>query len=69
MSNIKIEEHYFSSGKLAIRYQIKNGQRHGFRRSWFDDGTLAYKKYYLYDIEVTEDEYRAHILIEQLAGI
>ena len=56
--------HCWDAGHICVG-QLKDGKRHGS----FKTPDLDKDNYYLYGKEVTEEEYREHELIEEIAGI
>lgn len=60
---------WYRNGQLWHEMQYHQGQRHGIERGWHNNGRLSYKMHWLYDKEVTKEEYREHELIETLSGL
>ena len=42
-----ISEEYFPDGKLSKRMALQNGKKHGHRKSWYRNGTLAFDALYV----------------------
>jgi len=65
-----IERGYYQTGELNWETPYLNGKRHGVAKIWFNNGQLDYwKRYHLYGQIVSEEEYREHELIEELAKL
>ena len=60
---------WYESGQLRYEWPHQNGQPHGVCKWWHEDGLLRREHYYLYGEQVSQEEYREHQLIEQLAGL
>ena len=65
----KIEKIYYSNGQLHYEIPYHQNQRHGIVKWWCENGQLECENYYLYDEQVTKEEYRKHELIENLASV
>ena len=55
--------------KLMHETTWQNEKWHGVSKGWDEDGKLYYKKYYLYNVLVSKEEWRKNQLIERLAKI
>ena len=64
-----VSKGWYEDGKLKYEEPYQNGKWHGVHKDWNEDGKIIYKQYLLYNEKVSEEEYRKHELIEQLAGI
>ena len=64
-----ISKWWYENGHLQHEFIYHQDQQHGIARHWYDNGQLEYEEYFLYDEEVTEEEYRKHELVEELAGV
>lgn len=60
---------WHENGQLHYECSFQHGKEHGVEKRWNEFGELTCIKYYLYDEEVSEEEYRKHELITQLAGV
>ena len=60
---------WYVSGELRYEDTFYKGQLHGVRKDYGKDGKLDHREYWIYSQEVSEEEYRKHILIEKMAGI
>jgi len=79
--NIKSEAHYhrgqqhgksvgwYENGQQWWERDYHHGQQHGKSVGWHENGQQLWEIYILYGNEVTEEEYRKHQLIIQVAGI
>ena len=62
-----IRKWWHENGQIWYETTYHQGQLHGIGKWWYEDGQFWYENYYLYDEQVTEEEYRKHELIESLA--
>ena len=60
---------WYKDGRLWSEFSYHEGQRHGEFKSWYNDGQSIYKIYYLYNNQVTREEYRRHEIIVKLSGL
>ncbi len=65
----KVEKTYWDNSKLKTETPYHNNKLHGVVKWWHENGQPDYEKYYLYDKEVSPEEYRHHELIKELACI
>ena len=64
---VKVVKYWYENGKLKYEIPYHQGQLHGIEKWWRKNGQIWYENYYLYNKEVTKEEYRKHELIESLA--
>ena len=60
---------WYENGQLQYETTYHQGQLHGIGKWWHEDGQFWYENYYLYDKQVTEEEYRKHELIVKLSKV
>ena len=63
-----VQRYWREDGQLYCEYPFHEGQRHGVAKWWWKSGFIR-KDYYLYDDEVTEEEYRHHELTVALSEL
>lgn len=56
-------------GILLWETPYVNGKRHGVEYEYDRAGNIKYKAYYLFNTSVAAEEYKRHVLIEQLSGL
>ena len=59
---------WYRNGKIEFERPFVNG-KHGITRWWYKNGQIESEDYYLYGGKVTEEEFRKHELVVELAGI
>jgi antitoxin component YwqK of YwqJK toxin-antitoxin module len=64
-----IDKCWYNNGKPHSETPYHQGQLHGMGKWWDNNGRLKQNLYYLYGLEVTEEEYRKHELITGLSGV
>ena len=62
-----MEKGWYENGQLQYEVPCHQGRQHGISKWWYESGQFEKERYYLYDEQVTEEEYRKHELIENLA--
>ena len=63
-----VHKRYHKTGEVSWETPYVNGDIHGISNRYHRVGATTVR-YYLYSSEVTEEEYRKHILTEELSGI
>ena len=60
---------WYKDGQLWSEFSYREGQRHGIFKSYYHSGQPSYQIHYLYNNQVTREEYRRHGIIEKLSGL
>jgi len=60
---------YYISGNLIYKAHYIGGELHGICTYYCENKDIRKLEHYLYGKLVTKDEYKMHLLIEEIAGI
>ena len=56
-----VQEAWFENGQQEYKQNYVNGQQHGVQESWNENGQQQDNKYYLDDVEVSQQTYQSYI--------